>query len=440
MNIVVAAFTITLSVLLIACGGNSKNNSPAKIVSSTSLSSHSSSASLSSQFSSASFSTFSSSSTTSDNPILSCITTPANSQASINTKQLFRYLAALSCGQKEGVISGQNAGHGNQIIDTNSTMGYQHNIQPIIDAVGYRPAILGIDYEHDEIFTAAELTVANNRLIQHARQGGIVTITWSPLSPWLNAGDDPINKPGSWKDTRTAINATFVDMKELVNPNSNIRSVWLTRLDQMAAALTQLQDANVTVLWRPMQEMNATHFWWGMTSPLESAKEYVAVWQDMYRYFTETKKLNNLLWVYSPQPSILLQSGAPRDLLWAYPGDEFVDIIAPTTYASDLSIRDYQQIHLLHKPLAMAEYGPSAWEPNYTGELPAAAPTFDASLYAKRLLNDYPRIAYWVSWHSYYYDATHIVKLSLGDSKNIDILFNEPQVISLENLNLSENN
>jgi mannan endo-1,4-beta-mannosidase len=400
-------FIFLLVLFLAACSGDSKNSNFSQAISSSSSSQ------------------------------IDCTTTTANPDSTMDTKKIMRYLSLLSCDQIQGVISGQNAGHGNQLVDSTSVMGYQHNVQPVIDSTGFSPAILGIDYEHDEIFTLAELTEANTRLIEHAQAGGIVTINWAPLSPWLNAGNDPINKPGTWADTRTSMNATYVKLKDLVNPESEIRQVWLRRLDHVATALTQLRDANVTVLWRPLQEMNATHFWWGATEPLEKADDYIAIWQDMYRYFTETKKLNNLLWVFSPQPRIQLESGAFRGAMWAYPGDAFVDIIAPTAYNADLEISEYSVISSNTKPIAMAEYGPPGWGINFMGELPDALPTFDALRYT-RLLKDYPRVAYWISWHSYPFNETHLVKLSLGDSKNLPALFENPQIINLQNIEISD--
>lgn len=359
-------------------------------------------------------------------------------------KQLLHYLAMLSCGESPGVIAGQNVGHGNQINDPSNIMGYDHNVGRLEDRDGYTPAVLGLDYEHDKIFTLEELTQANAALIEHAQKGGVITINWAPLSPWVNDASDLANNPGSWLDTRTPRHnpngtADFVDLWALLEPQSEMRAVWLTKLDQIATALSQLQAAGVPVLWRPMQEMNGAHFWWGIATPMDDATAYTSLWRDMHNYFTNEKQLHNLLWVYSPGPSVYLaDENLTRDGFWGYPGDDYVDVIAPTAYDAQLTVQDYSLFSDYPKPLAMAEYGPALWGPDYSEYVLEDPLTFDATRYATRLLNDYPRIAYWVSWHSYYVDPPLMVRLSLADSNNTRQLFENPEVISLDNIDTSE--
>ena len=73
---------------------------------------------------------------------------------------------------------------------------------------------------------------------------------------------------------------------------------WMHELDILAAGLGELQDAGVVVLWRPFHEVNGDWFWWGGKKP----ETFIRVWRHMFDYFTKTKKLNNLLWVYGPEP------------------------------------------------------------------------------------------------------------------------------------------
>jgi len=55
--------------------------------------------------------------------------------------------------------------------------------------------------------------------------------------------------------------------------------------------------------------------------------------------------------------------------------------------------------------------------------------SLDTTLYAERLLNDYPAIAFWVSWHSYPGEAWSIVA-----NKNISELMNNPGIITRDSL------
>ena len=176
-------------------------------------------------------------------------------------------------------LSGQNAGHGDQINDQNSLWGTPSPCR-VIDRTGKVPAILGLDYEHDRIYSPSQLSSANATLIAHAKAGGIVTINWAPLSPWVNDASDLINHPGDWLETRTEFNnpdgkARYINLSELLTEGQPANRVWRKRLDGVADALGQLQAAGVPVLWRPLQEMGGTHFWWGPMCPLRMAQATV---------------------------------------------------------------------------------------------------------------------------------------------------------------------
>ncbi len=68
---------------------------------------------------------------------------------------------------------------------------------------GEVPGLLGLDFEHDQIFSKVQLHAAIQPLIEHARKGGMVTVNCSPHNPWLNDESDILNHPGVWTDTRT---------------------------------------------------------------------------------------------------------------------------------------------------------------------------------------------------------------------------------------------
>lgn len=108
-------------------------------------------------------------------------------------------------------------------------------------------------------------------------------------------------------------------------------------MDVIAKQLKLLQRFEVPVLWRPLHEgagnvglYNKTGkawFWWGAGNEkgVETNEDicgecYVALWRLMYTYFTETKKLHNLIWVWNGQNGKF------------YPGAEYVDIIGSDIY------------------------------------------------------------------------------------------------------------
>lgn len=322
---------------------------------------------------------------------------PADPQASSDSHAVLAYLAALTTDVRPGVIVGQNAGHGDQILNSSGYVGYAPLLGALQTQTGELPGLVGLDYEYEQVFTPAQLSAANKVLIAHWGQGGLVTINWSPHSPWLNDESDLAGHPGTGDETRsTGTHMQGVDLRLLVDPQSPMHAIWYRKLDRIAAALQELQAAGVVVLWRPMQEMNGNWFWWGFGSSPADPGPYVAVWRDMFRYFTQVKGLHNLLWVYSPSATWfdpLQATVKPVD--WAYPGDAYVDIVAGTAYNDNLDISDYQAYLKFGKVLGMGEYGPTL------GGALSHQGTFDNRLRITRLQHDYPAIAYWVSWHDW---------------------------------------
>jgi mannan endo-1,4-beta-mannosidase len=351
----------------------------------------------------------------------------ANAHATANAVATYRYLYSLTCGTapRDGVVSGQNVGHGSQAADTTGLLGYQRLIGDLAQQAGHYVGIAGIDYEHDFVFTPQQLSTANQVLIGHARRGGMVTVNFSPQSPWLN--DDTV--PGVWTNTRTDNGQLDgVNLADILDPTTPAGTVWQRKLSRVADALTQLRNAGVTVLWRPMQEMNGYWFWWGTTLQRTDASIYIRLWRGMYDYFTRVRHLDNLLWVYSPSaypPDPAQQTALNiRPAAWSYPGDSYVDIVAGTSYEDDLTIPNYQDYLRFPKVIGEAELGP-----NLSGT-EVLAGSLDTTLYATRLRQDYPAVAYWVSWHDYYVSATDTAHLSLISNQNAAALLNDPYVIN----------
>ena len=58
-----------------------------------------------------------------------------------------------------------------------------------------------------------------------------------------------------------------------------------------------LKNANVAVLWAPFHEYQPSGwFWWSKGT----ATQFIQLWQYMYNYLTNTKGLNNLVWLRRP--------------------------------------------------------------------------------------------------------------------------------------------
>lgn len=341
----------------------------------------------------------------------------ANPDASPDAAKVLEYLTRLSNDSLPGVISGQNCFHGNQITDSDSLRGYRTMVEALYKKTGKWVGIIGVDYEFEKIYTQTQLSAANKVLIDYWNNGGLVMVTWSPRNPWVDA------RPGTWDGPGNVKDLTGVKMKDLVNPSKAVYKTWREKLDGIAAALAELRDAGVVVMFRPMQEMNGNWHWWGMKTHPSAPSEYINVYRDMFDYFTKEKKLDNLLWVYSPNFGAGMDQDWNRPVTWAYPGKEYVDIIAGTSYSDKLDISDYKSYLRLGKPMGMAEFSPEI------GGKFAKDGSMNTVLYADRLLNDYPAVAFWVSWHSYAGQAWSLVANS-----NTEELMNNPGIITRETL------
>jgi len=216
-----------------------------------------------------------------------------------------------------------------------------------------------------------------------ASQGCLVTASWHLNNPWTE------------RDSKDRSN---VDLKSLL-PGGSYRAKWLGKLDTIAAELQSLQAKRRTIMWRPFHEMNADWFWWGNQDP----REYKALWIDMYNYFTNTKKLNNLLWLYTPYN---IDAADRMPYITYYPGDEYVDIVGVDVYddvayvgngvLNPLDIRFYESLKgvAASKPLICGELGPDAIQAGS-----------DWNHFLDELRTKYPEIVMALAWNDWYDDA-----------------------------------
>jgi mannan endo-1,4-beta-mannosidase len=140
---------------------------------------------------------------------------------------------------------------------------------------------------------------------------------------------------GGYKDR---MNLNFAD---LTKTNTDTGKRWRLFLDRIAQGLDDLQKAGVTVLYRPLHEMNGDWFYWcnqvqsiflflviNCFLCIQDPETFKNVWKDMFNYFTNTKNLHNIIWVFSPDQS---RANPSR----YYPGDAYVDIVALDVYTDD---------------------------------------------------------------------------------------------------------
>ncbi len=256
---------------------------------------------------------------------------PANTNASPAAQAVLKFIQGLQGRSEKRLLSGQFTDFG-----TNARSSTERVFGQIQQRTGSTPAILGVDYAdwHDGRIAAAE---PNAAALEQWRSGGLVTITAHFFNPLRT--NSPV---GGLRDKG-------VDISPLLDPKSPAHAVWLRELDDEAAGLQQLRAAGVVVLWRPFHEMNGGWFWWGAKKPAV----FIALWRQMFDYFTVQKKLDNLLWIYAANTG-----GRTADF---YPGDGYVDLVgvdAYTDFVDAQHIAGTAELLRLPKPFGFSEFGP----------------------------------------------------------------------------------
>ncbi len=301
----------------------------------------------------------------------------ANPEANEDAKALLDYFYGLTDRKDARVVSGQFVGHpatpGSNYLAEN----YESLVTDVEKDAGKSIGIVGVDYalladEDKEI----DLSLTNQTVIKHWEEGGLATVSWHSRNPWTD---------GNARDK--TIDGKFSD---ILKEGTDVNTAWMAELDQIAAALGELQDAGVTVLWRPLHESTSTAFWWSKAS----SKEFKALWQQMFTYFTEVKKLNNLLWVYSVAPR--LKSNPERKSEDVnYPGSEYVDMTGLDYYGAKLSeIKPgYSKLLKFNKPFALTEFGP------HKGDGDETEPYYSYDKLIKDIRSNIPKTVFFQTWN-----------------------------------------
>jgi len=86
----------------------------------------------------------------------------------------------------------------------------------------------------------------------------------------------------------------------------------------------------VPVIFRPWHEHNGEWFWWGQGP--SSAEDYIKLWRFTVDYLRNEKQQHNLIFAFSPDRSRMNIETIEQDYFYAYPGDDYVDVIGFDNY------------------------------------------------------------------------------------------------------------
>ncbi len=245
-----------------------------------------------------------------------------NANASATTKKVYEYLISQ---YGKTTLSGAmaNVSNNNDFSDL------------IYSITGKHPALTGYDFIHLAYSPANWIDYSNITPAQTQWQNnGLVSYMWHWLVPPTQ--DAPI------ADYTYQANKGF-DIREALKEGTWQNKHILADIDKVAGYLKLLQDADIPVIWRPLHEAagsyskyqaNGAWFWWG-----DKGTEYTKqLWKLLYDKLVNEYKLNNLIWVWTVQ----VEEGFESEALAAYPGNDYVDIVATDIYADDTEAKKAQ--------------------------------------------------------------------------------------------------
>jgi len=337
----------------------------------------------------------------------------ANPDSTPDTVRLLKFLQDLPKRDSARVLSGQTVASVNLEFDEY----YQRYIVQLRNETGETPAIMGVGYAWEEVVPEA-ISNANRRLIEHWKEGGIVTVSMSPNNPFTNGGVKDFSIGGR-------------DYSEIFTPGTEPYKRWRNTLSGIADGLEELRDAGVVVMWRPLHEANGDFFWWsfGQNDERVSAEDYTRLWRDMFDYFSGERKLNNLLWVFAPNVQV---NDIVKPVTYYYPGDRYVDIVGLDYYDNSLDglniNNSYSDLVSTGKPIGLTEVGPAFWF--------FAHPRgkYDTRMVVETIRNRFPEIrffAYWHGWSSFMFKA----KMGIVENAHYEQMFQDPWVVTRDSLN-----
>ena len=175
-------------------------------------------------------------------------------------------------------------------------------------------------------FAIQETDETFKRIKEHWDEGAIILVHFQ--NSWgtnlIKEFEDPANNEYG----ETVEKVDFLKNFDASNPNKNkhVYERYLSCQKQWGDALEMLQDAGITVIYRPFVEMTNPNF----ECYAQSQSGYDAfkrVWQQHYEYMVNERKLHNIVWCYAPQAA-----GGTDSAMLYYPGNDYVDVIGVTMY------------------------------------------------------------------------------------------------------------
>ena len=235
-----------------------------------------------------------------------------NARKNPNTMKVWELLRSVYGKQ---IISGQMQ------FDLNNT--YEDRVY--YNATEDLPALKGFDF----IFTTTGEDGQNREFVDAAiewgtKSGGLVTFCWHWNVP-RDIDNPSLGKAFYKNESSTNALVENFDVMNATTPGTKEYEVAVHDIDLIASYLQELEEAGVTVLWRPFHEASGSWFWWGIQPGDRDAREkFRRLWYMMYDRLENYHKLSNLIWVWNGQSATITVDPNSYDIsgIDVYPSKE----------------------------------------------------------------------------------------------------------------------
>lgn len=160
-------------------------------------------------------------------------------------------------------------------------------------------------------------TEDRKRAITDARRRGEVITACAHLN-------NPLTGENAWDNSNNNV------VKQILQEGSEVNLKYISWLDNLAAFVKDLKDEDgnsIPIIFRPFHEHTQTWSWWGRKCT--TAEEFIGLWKLTIDYLTNEKNINHFIYAISPQ---LDSPGTVDNILFRWPGDEYVDFIGMDCY------------------------------------------------------------------------------------------------------------
>jgi mannan endo-1,4-beta-mannosidase len=244
------------------------------------------------------------------------ILTPTLTRGATVDPNITKETKALYANLKKISAKGIMFGHQDDAL-YGHTWKYDADASDVKSVAGDYPAVFGWELGNLELGCAQSLDSVNfdtirQRIKEVYRRGAVNTISWHVNNPLGG---------NAW-------NCNTTEAVKSILPGGTKNALFRQWLDRVATFLGSLKDDRgkmIPILFRPFHEHTGTWFWWGRKQC--SPQEYISLWKYTVNYLVKTKRLHNLLFVYSPD-----YCATEKEYFERYPGNDQVDVLGNDIY------------------------------------------------------------------------------------------------------------